>query len=211
MADMFAWENQYRSTTLEFRESINRSAQDSDAKSPPVIDGFEDFTIIQLQELFQSNSSPKETSDAIAASFCRQKKPEECWYAFNSAFMSAAEYTDDDGVQKRLVQLILELCRRPIARNESGVDMELNRNRPFGDPPKIKPGEPIISSIGRLRYFADAPGFGLYIREAWNGKSIPDSQVQSHSSSSQLTSSQVREAPVHTEKNSILNASSSRI
>ena len=211
MADMFAWENQYRSTPLEFRESINRSAQDSDAKSPPVIDGFEDFTIIQLQELFQSNSSPKETSDVIAALFCRQKKPEECWYAFNSAFMSAAEYTDDDGVQKRLVQLILELCRRPVARNESGVDMELNRNRPFGDPPKIKPGEPIISSIGRLRYFADAPGFGLYIREAWNGKSIPDSQVQSHSSSSQLTSSQVREAPVHTEKNSILNASSSRI
>jgi hypothetical protein len=58
-----------------------------------------------------------------------------------------------------------------VARNESGEDIELNRNSPFGDPPKIGPGEPIVSSIG-LRYFADAPEFGLYIREAWNGKSI---------------------------------------
>jgi hypothetical protein len=106
MTDMFAWEDQYRSTMLEFREHCNRSAKDLDAESPPAIDGFEDFAINQLQALSQCNSSPEETSKVIAASFCRQKKPEHCWYAFNTAFMSAAEHADDDGLLQRLVQLL---------------------------------------------------------------------------------------------------------
>jgi len=167
---MSTWASEYRSFLQQRPRDHNHAfGRGSEPKASQAIDQFANFVVDQLQTLFQSNSSPKEVSDAIAASFCRELKPEACWDEFRCAFISAAEHSNDDGVLQSLVQLILELCRRPAARNESGEDMELSTYDRFGNTPKIRPGEPIVSQHG-LRYFTDAPWFTMDFREAWKGK-----------------------------------------
>jgi hypothetical protein len=183
MTDNSQWASQYRSTQQKLREHNSRLvkekarednityAQNSNTEPPHAISAFEDFAIEKLQSLLQCDSSPREVSNAIAATFCHEKKPEDSWYTFTCAYLSAAEYTSDERLSQRLAQLLLELCLRPQARNELGEDMEMHRNIPFGNPPKIKPGELIVGATG-LRYFTDAPWISMVVGEVWNGKMI---------------------------------------
>lgn len=151
------------------REHDSKYAQDSNTEAPQTTATFEQFVDFQLRALLQSDSSPKETSDAIATSFCRQQKPEDCFYTFTWALLSAAQDTDDARLSQSLAQLMLELCLRPQARNESGVDIEIQANNSCKGPLRIRPGEPLVDATG-LRYFCDAPWFSMNVGEAWNGK-----------------------------------------
>lgn len=187
MTDTSAWASQYKSTQQNLCTHNSRLAQEkahednityaqnSNTGSPHATAAFEDFAIKQLQSLLQCDSSPKEVSNAIAAAFCREKRPEDAWYTFTCAYLSAAEYTGDERLSQRLAQLLLELCLQPQARNELGVDMEMHKNIPFSDPPKIKPGELIVGATG-LRYFTDAPWISMVFGEAWNGMVIQTCQ-----------------------------------
>lgn len=156
-------------TEQSTREHDSKYMQDPSTKAPEATTTFEQFVDFQLQALLQSDTSPKETSDAIATSFCRQQKPEDCFYTFTWALLSATQDTDDARLSRLLTQLMLELCLRPQARNESGVDIEIQANNPYKNPLVIKPGEPLVDATG-LRYFSDAPWFSVNAGEAWNGK-----------------------------------------
>lgn len=183
MTEISQWASHYRSTQQKLSEHNSRLAQDkareddityaqnSNTGSPHATAAFEEFAIEQLQSLLQYDFSPKEVSNAIAAAFCREKKPEDSWYTFTCAYLSAAEYTGNERLSQRLAQLLLELCLRPQARNELGVDMEMHKNIPFSDPPKIRPDELIVGATG-LRYFTDAPWISMLVGEAWNSKKI---------------------------------------